>query len=173
MWFCIYLGFLLLCDPAPASAFPHLLRYFQSKKPLYFAPRIYFAITSCDMISKDHLQWLKYLEFPQVNVFCFWCRNLGAGAWLCLSCPEAGLPLGWRFRCMPLAFPSTAPWRSQREVLRGQREDANCSLNTMRNHTYTCDLVRVQSLLGRTGVANKDRKSRCFTRSLTLLSISG
>lgn len=108
----------------------------------------------------------KVFGISSVNIFSFWC-----GFWELVAdsacpaqrqlCPQDGR---WGLR---VKAPSLAPQGSQRKTL-GHQRDANCSSHATCNHTYVYNLLRIQSLLGRTDVANgeKDRKSRCFGHSL-------
>lgn len=129
------------------------------------------------MLSEGSLQRLKYLNFlrKRFQLLVWEFGSSGPGS----ACPAQRPVCPWGgqwglWGASPRPSPARLP-AAPRGRLQGRPEDANCSLNAMRNHTYTYDLFRIQSLLGRTDVANKekDRKSRCFTCSLILLSISG
>lgn len=155
------LGFLSLCAPMSSSSLSHLLRCFQSMKTLHFSSRR-MALLPVILFQKEVYNgwnvWYFHSKHCQLSLWDLGILGRGSA---CHCWREAVLHAG-RQRSSP------GPWGR----LPGHPKDANCSINAMCNHKYMYDLFRTLSLLGRTDVANKDRKSRCFTYLLIWLSIS-
>lgn len=118
--------------------------------------------SSSDIISKGSLQWLKCLEFPQRTLSAFSVGFWDLRVWLCLPLLEECCPA---YR-LPAQLPRSlrkAAWTSQ-----GCKLLCKC-YSQSQIHVW---FIQDSEPLRRTDVANKDRKSRWFTYSLILLSIS-